>query len=158
MNPEMQISRLLAGVDALIQCVTSMDGALFLEKLNGWSPRDIVAHLIGWNRYVIAGSEQIRKGELPFYDIDCGENYSRVNAVLVRDYPSTDKRVMIDELRASARELQSYLQSLGVEEWGRDYGVRHRGATITIQNTVDELIEDYAHHRRQIEGCERPRC
>ena len=35
-------------------------------------------------------------------------------------------------------------------EWARDYGVRHGGAIVTIENTVDDLIDDYAHHAEQI--------
>lgn len=35
--------------------------------------------------------------------------------------------------------------------WERDFGVRHQGAPVTIGGTVDELVADYAHHRRQIE-------
>jgi hypothetical protein len=31
-----------------------------------------------------------------------------------------------------------------------DYGVRLKGAVITIQNTVDELIEDYDIHIERI--------
>jgi hypothetical protein len=154
---ETQIANLGAGVEEFARCVDSLNEELFLEKGKRWSPRDIVAHLIGWNRYVIEGSKQLKRRELPFYDIDPGESYSNVNAVLVRDYSSTDKRELLDELHASAGELARFLESLNPGEWDRDYGVRHKGETLTIQGTVDELIRDYAHHRVQIEEwTERP--
>ena len=123
---------------------------MFLTPINGWSPRDIVAHLVGWNRYLVEGADQIRRGELPFYDIDPGDDYGKVNAVLVRKYSSTNREELLDELRVSARELQQYLRSLDPAEWDRDYGVRRAGATITIRNSVDELIADYDHHGVQI--------
>ncbi len=148
---EGQIERFQENLEALVQCVTSLDQRLFLEKLGGWAPRDIVAHLVGWNRYVIEGSEQLKNKELPFYDVDAGENYSSVNAVLVRRHSSRDREVLLEELRASARELKEYLRSLDPGEWDRDYGVRNEGSVITIRDTVDELIADYAHHRSQIE-------
>jgi hypothetical protein len=119
--------------------------------LNGWSPRDILAHLIGWNRHVIEGSRQIQRGELPFYDIDPGENYSTVNAALVHQYSATDRQLLLEELHASARDLQEFLGSLDAEVWASDFGVRHGGSKVTIRDTVEELIEDYDHHRRQIE-------
>jgi hypothetical protein len=152
MTIEMQVSKLGSSVDEFARCVGSLDEELFFKKINRWSPGDIVAHLIGWNRYIIEGSKQIKRGELPFYDIDPGENYSNVNAVLVRQYSSGGKQDLLDELRASAGELKQFLLLLDHSEWDRDYGVRHQGSTITIRNTVDDLISDYAHHRKQIEG------
>ena len=154
MSIRAQVARLDLGVEALARCVATLTQDSFVSTRGSWSPRDILAHLAGWNRYVIKGSGQIRKGELPFYDIDPGENYSNVNAVLVREYPSTEKPELLAELRASARELGQHLLALDPEAWDRDYGVRHRGATITVRNTVDELIEDYAHHTAQIEEWE----
>ncbi len=151
MTIEMQITELGLSVDDFARCVASLDEGLFLKKNKSWSPRDIVAHLIGWNRYIIEGSKQIMRGELPFYDIDPGEDYCKVNAVLVRQYSSVDKPELLDELRATAGALKQFLQSLDQSEWDRDYGVRHQGSVITIYNTVDELISDYAHHRKQIE-------
>lgn len=151
MTIETQITRLGLSVEDFARCVASLNEELFLKNLNLWSPRDIVAHLVGWNRYIIEGSKQIRRGELPFYDIDPGENYSNVNAVLVREYSSRDKKELLDELKASTQELKQFLHSLDSSEWDHDYGVRHQGSTITIRNTVDELIEDYDKHREQIE-------
>jgi hypothetical protein len=148
---EEQIKRLDDNVGDLIRCVMSLKGKLFLEELNHWSPRDIVAHLTGWNRYLIDGSKQIMRGELPFYDVDPGDNYSKVNAVLVQEYSSRDRRELLDDLRASAGELTQFLQSLDPHNWDHDYGVRHKGLNITVRNSVDELIDDYAHHREQIE-------
>ena len=152
---EEQIAKFDQSIEDFVRCVASLNEELFLKRLNHWSPRDVVAHLIGWNRYIIEGSNQIRRGELPFYDIDPGEDYSKVNAVLVLEYSSTDRQEMLDELQASAQELKRFIQSLDSSEWSRDYGVRHKGAIITIQNTVDELIEDYDIHRERIKEWER---
>ncbi len=70
MTIEMQIAKLGLSVEDFARCVASLNEELFLKKLDSWSPRDIVAHLIGWNYYIIEGSKQIKRGELPFYDID----------------------------------------------------------------------------------------
>jgi hypothetical protein len=66
-----------------------------------------------------------------------------MNDVLVREYSSTDRQEMLDELQDLAQELKGFIRSLDSSEWSRDYGVRHKGAIITIQNTVDELITTY---------------
>ena len=150
MNIETQIAKFDQSIEDFIHCVASLKEELFLKKHTQWSSRDDVAHLIGWNRYIIEGGNQIMRGELPFYDIDPGEDYSNVNAVLVREISSTDRQEMLDELRVSAQELKRFIQSLDSSEWSRDYGVRLEGDVITIQNTVDELIEDYDIHTERI--------
>jgi hypothetical protein len=110
-----------------------------------------VAHLIGWNRYTIEGCQQIRRRELPFYLIDPGDDFSKVNAMSVRKYNSKDRRKLVNELEASAQELRRFLFSLDRTEWEADYGVRYRGGPVTVRNSLDALISDYVLHRQQIE-------
>ncbi len=146
-----QIARLDRSVEELAAAVASLDEKLFLERLNGWSSRDIVAHLVGWNRFIIEGSRQITRGELPSYDVDPGENYSKVNARLIREYPTTDRHELLEELRTSARELGRFLKTQDADTWQRDFGLRHQDSIVTIRNTVEELIDDYGHHLHQID-------
>jgi hypothetical protein len=150
MNIEMQIAKFDQSIEDFVHCVASLNEEFFLKRSDHWSPRDVVAHLIGWNRYTIEGSNQIRRGELPFYEIDPGEDCCKVNAVLILEYSSTDIQEMLDELQVSYQELKRFIQSLDSSEWSRDYGVRLEGDVITIQNTVDELIEDYDIHTERI--------
>lgn len=131
--------------------MTSPGPEQFLTPRNGSSSRDIVAHLIGWNRYIIKGSREIIKGELPFYDVDPGEKYSKVNADLISKYPSEDTRKLLHQLDQSAENLKEYLLALHREVWASDFGVRHRDSVVTIQNTVGDLSEDYHHHCSQID-------
>jgi hypothetical protein len=150
MNIETQIAKFDQSIEDFVHCVASLNEEFFLRRSDHWSPRDVVAHLIGWNRYTIEGSNQIRRGELPFYEFDPGEDCSKVNAVLILEYSSTDKQEILDELRVSYQELKRFIQSLDSSEWSRDYGVRLEGDVITIQSTVDELIEDYDIHTERI--------
>ena len=148
---ESQIDRFDSAVKRLEDSLVALQQESFLARLNGWSPRDILAHLIGWNHHVIEGGRQIQLGELPFYDIDPGENYSKVNEASVQKIRATDRQILIKELHSSANDLKEYLRSLEPEAWAKDFGVRHGGSTVTIRDTVDELIEDYDHHRKQVE-------
>jgi hypothetical protein len=148
---ENQIALFEKEVAAFEECVRSLHEDQFLRKLNHWSPRDIVAHLIGWNRALIQGCNQIRKGELPFYDIDPGENYSKINDGFVKTISSESPEKLLSAMDTSARELSDFLRTVNPDEWDHDYGVRHKEAVITIRNSMDELIEDYTHHLRQIE-------
>jgi hypothetical protein len=82
---EDQIDHLERSVEAFAASVAALDDRLFLSKVSGWTPRDIQAHLTGWNRHIVRGAKQILRGELPFYDVDPGPDYSKVNAALVRE-------------------------------------------------------------------------
>lgn len=147
---EKQVERLEKSVDGFVESIAAFDDNLFLDTTNGWSARDIAAHLIGWNLYIIKGGKQILRGELPFYDIDPGENYSKINAAIIREYSSPNKQKLIDGLKATLAELKQFLLSLSIEEWPHDYGVRHKEEVVTIQSTIDDLIEDYHHHKEQL--------
>jgi hypothetical protein len=148
---EEQVRQLEGCVEAFAASVAALDQRLFLTKVTNWTPRDIVAHLIGWDRYIALGAEQILRGELPFYDVDPGPNYSKVNAALVRACPDPDRTTLLTSLAASARELTDFLRGLDSGAWNRDFGVRHGSETLTVKSTVDDLIADYHHHRSQLE-------
>ena len=75
-----------------------------------------------------------------------------MNRAHLRDYPSPSRDELLAELRASAGELSAALSALDPASWARDYGVRHKGQTVTVESTVRDLIVDYAHHGEQIEG------
>lgn len=145
-----QIEELERSVEEFITSLVDVNPRRLLEPLGRWTPRDVIAHLIGWNRYTVRGCRELLEGRLPFYDVDPGENYAKVNAVLVREVSSEEKNDLLRDLRTSCAELTDYLRGLTPEDWERDYGVRHRGKTVTVRNSVDDLIEDYVHHRRQI--------
>lgn len=146
-----QIRALNDAVAAFVALVDRLDQETFVGPLGRWSVRDVVAHLIGWNRYTVRGAKQIARGELPFYDVDPGEDYAKVNRDHVRAYPSLVKEELLAELRASARELTEALSRLEPDTWDHDFGVRHKGETVTIRSTVDDVVADYAHHAAQIQ-------
>jgi hypothetical protein len=151
MSTEEQVKRLARRIEEFARCVESPPEGAFLEKIGDWAPRDVLAHLIGWNRLTIAGCQQIARGETPFYFVDPGDDFSKVNAVLVRKYGATDQGRLLSQLEASVQELQQFVASLGPTEWETYYGVRYRGGVVTIRNTVDVLIYEYTVHRQRIE-------
>ena len=151
MTLDEQLDQLERSVEAFAGSLAALDERLFLRKVTGWTPRDIVAHLIGWNRYIVRGAREILRGRLPFYDVDPVPDYSKVNAVLVREWADTDRTALLNSLAASTQELATFLRGMDRSAWDRDFGVRHKGETLTVKNTVDDLIGDYHHHRVQLE-------
>lgn len=146
-----QVDNLNHCVQEFINCVDLLPESLFLKKMNDWSPRDVTAHLIGWNLYTIKGCQQLMKGELPFYFIDPGVDFCKVNALLVREYDSKDKKKLIVQLNASTTELKKFLSAVTPADWESNFGVIYNGETVTIKNSADALISDFVTHRHQIE-------
>jgi hypothetical protein len=153
MNLREQVDVFDRRVQEFEKCIASAPPESFLIPLEDdeWSARDILAHLIGWNRYTIQGYEQIRRGDLPFYYVNPGQDFGKVNTTLVRAYPARDRQALLDELQASWQELKEYLLGLDPADWERDFGVRYKEFAITIQNSAEALADDYRHHRAQIE-------
>ncbi len=147
---EAQIENLQEGVRVISSSVEALSAERFLGPLGNWTPRDVVAHLIGWNRYSVTGSRQLLKGEQPFYDEDPGEDYSNVNARLVSEYSSRDRTELLAEHAQAAAELAKYLRSLSPHDWQRETGVSFDGDELVIRQNVDWLIEDHHYHGEQL--------
>ena len=146
-----QVDNLNHAVQEFAECINSLPESLFLKKIDVWTPRDVTAHLIGWNLHTIKGCQQLRKGELPFYFIDPGDDFRKVNASLIKEYDSKDKEELLKQLNTSAENLKSYLIATKPADWETDFGVRYKGQIITIKNSVDALTYDFISHRHQIE-------
>lgn len=56
MSLESRIERLHEVLASFERAVLDLDEPRFLVPNGSWTPRDIVAHLIGWNRLVIEGT------------------------------------------------------------------------------------------------------
>ena len=150
-SPKEQVDNFDLNIKEYIRCLDSLPEVLFLKKMDDWTPRDITAHLIGWNLYTIEGCQQIRRGEIPSFFVDPGDDFSKVNAVSVREHNSTDKAELIEKMEASAEQLKQYILSLDPTDWVTDYGVTYKGGAVTIRNMVDALGYDFDSHRQQIE-------
>ncbi len=148
---EKQIDNLDEGVLAVRVAVEKLSSDAFLGALGNWTPRDVVAHLVGWHRYTARGARQLLEGELPFYEIEPGEDYSRANARLVAEYPSEDRVELLAELEKAAGEMAAFLRSLSEAQWRGGSGVLVEAEEMTIRQNVDWLIEDHHHHSEQIQ-------
>src|SRR5262245_40079347 len=150
MTVQDQIKEFETELEKFYHCVENIPDDLFQNKIGNWTVRDIVAHLVGWNLYIIQGSKQVLKGETPFYDSDPGENWNKVNADLIARHNTTDKKKILQELKQTGAEVKAFLNQVRAEDWNRDFGVREKGKVVTVQTTLDGLIEDYPHHAKQI--------
>ena len=152
MTIKTQVDRFDQSVKKFASCIEALSEKSFLRKLNGWSPRDVVAHLIGWNRYYIIGCDQIRQGELPFYYVDPGEDFSKVNAAAVQLYDSTDAVELLHELEVSYQELARRLFSVDPNDWTRKKQTERLSYPVSIEMCIQAISDDYVHHQGEIEA------
>ncbi len=137
--------------EALREAINAVPDHHFTAPMAGWSPRDVVAHLIHWNRLMIAACQSILKGETPTYYADHAYNYRNINAEAVAKYNSLDKSVMLSELETSLGELQAFARGLNPADLDAETGVMHyRGVPATVTCTLGSLAQDYEEHAREI--------
>ncbi|NMC13675.1 MAG: ClbS/DfsB family four-helix bundle protein [Chloroflexi bacterium] len=134
-----------------INVINSLSEEQFLSHLYEWTPRDIVAHLIGWNTLMIEASLSILAGKQPAYYDDTPFNYSHINAGYTAKYSSQSREELLKELNSSLAELEAFIQGLSEEELEKDYGVRHySGVPATVKKIIASLAGDYEYHTQQI--------
>ncbi len=134
-----------------VRVVEALRADRFLASLGEWTPRDIVAHLVGWNRNVLVGCQQIQSGLQPFYHVDGPNDYRALNAEIIARFNSTDRPALLRELSKGRDLLVSYLEGVDEREWSKDFGVRHyRGGPATIARAIESLTADYVNHAAEI--------
>ncbi len=119
--------------------------------MNGWSPREVVAHLIGWNSLMIEASLSILAGKTPAYYDDAPNNYSHINAGFTARYSSQSKQELLAELKSSMEGFEAFVLALPDGELAAQHGVRHySGSSATVSKIIASLAGDYQFHTQQI--------
>jgi hypothetical protein len=131
--------------------ILSLSDQQFLSPMDGWAPRDVVAHLVGWNGLMIESSLSILAGSPPAYYADVQNNYSTINAGFTAQYSSRSKQALLAELVSSMEKFKAFIHSLPAEELAADHGVAHYGGSpATLAKIINSLAGDYQAHTRQI--------
>jgi hypothetical protein len=134
-----------------VELVRRLTPVQLLRRDGDWAPRDVVAHLIGWNRNIRLGCDEIRAGTAPFYHGDAANDYRTINAGFTTRYDSTDGDVLLSELAEASRALREYFEGMSESDWARDFGPQHyRGGPATIDRCAESITREYEEHGRQI--------
>ncbi len=135
-----------------IAAIESLAAEQFLTQIDAdWTPRDVVAHLVWWNENMLDVCKGLQRGVTPAYYADAPD-YRNINAQAIAAFPSRDRGVLLQQLRATLDAFTHYLRALDAAEWDVERGVTHyRGGAATIRRVAESLAGDYAQHTRQIE-------
>ncbi len=145
------IDALTRAADDFMRVIELLRAEWFLTFIDDWTPRDIAAHLAWWNRNMIAASQSVRAGKTPAYYVDAANDYRNINAQAIAEFPATDRRILLAQLRATLDEFRQYLQTLAPNDWDSGVDVQHyRGGAATTQRIVQSLTGDYECHTQQI--------
>jgi hypothetical protein len=147
------IQRLQGNISRFTDVIRALPEAVFLHRFTEWAPRDVVAHLIGWNYLTREGIAGIRQGISPAYIEDYPNNFATANAASVATYAATERNVLLAELQRSADLLLADLHRLAPADWMHDFGARNPiGRPVFIQRQVDGLSDDYLAHAQEVEA------
>ena len=157
-NRDKQLTDLDTAYGAFLQTVRGLSPEAFLRSLGDWTPRDIVAHLIGWNRITLVGCGELREGVEPFYFYDGTNDYRKVNAKFFRQFGSENRDALLEEMAVTMDALAAFLKTIDEAEWEADTGIVHyRGGPATVARCVDSLVRDYRKHREEIVSADNQR-
>ncbi len=150
-NRTHQLTDLETAYNDFMQTASHLSAEDLMRSLGDWTPRDILAHFVGWNRITLVGCAELCEGVEPFYFHDGTNDYRKVNASFFTRYNSSDLNMLLTQVKDTMDALASYLRTVNENEWELDTGVIHyRGGPATVARCVDSLIRDYRKHREEI--------
>lgn len=150
-TPAQTIARLRASIVAFVACIEPLAPNALLHPVTGWSPRDVAAHLIGWNVLTLEGCRALQQGEPPAYLDGEEDDFQHVNAASVARYTIQDKHELLGQLRETADTLLAYLEQMDPGDWEREWGVNGpSGRPATIRQQVAPLAADYLGHAQEV--------
>jgi hypothetical protein len=118
--------------------------------LGNWSPADVLAHLIGWDRTNSEAAQELLEGRLPSFYAYIDHDWRAYNALLVRRYERDDFDQLIEDASRSHRDLVNVLTGLPANEIVKDRGIRFRGWKVTIERLIKAEASDEREHAKQL--------
>ena len=100
-----QLGDLETAYSAFMETLKSLASEKFLASLGDWTPRDIAAHFVGWNRITLVGCSELREGVEPFYFYDGTNDYRKVNARFLVQFPSPERDELLKEINVTKDAL-----------------------------------------------------
>ncbi len=145
----------LVQLDAIRTGILDFALALPREKqdrvfLGEWTPRDLIAHLAGWDIALLAAAQDILVGQLPgFYHLR-DEDWKTINSQFVKQYNQGTWAELLKKVEGSHGELLAFLDTLPQEEFTENHGVTYDGSPVTIGRLMAGEIKDEKEHYDQL--------
>lgn len=119
-----------------------------VEGAHGWSGRDLIAHIVGWQEFALAIAKELAVGEASptIAKIDAeweakGDTMNDEMLAAWRDLPPAEVR---HRLTSVPGELRGYLTVVPESRW-----VKH---ATHLKTFIEETLEHYDDHRKDLEA------
>ena len=148
---EQVISNLIEARQKVLKEVSKLSEAEQDQVFLGiWSIKDLVAHLIGWDKTNLQAVKSVLNGQVPSFYEHRDPDWRTYNAMLVKKYMKGSTQELIATAKRSQERLLQLLQTIPPEHLNEDFGVRFRGYKVTIQRLLEAETEDEQIHYKQI--------
>lgn len=125
--------------------------------LGSWSPRHLMAHLVGWDATNLKASTELRAGMLPSFYKHHDPDWASYNAKLVARHNRGSFRQLLAAAQRSHQRLIQHLEGIPAEEITRDRNVRYRGWRVTIERLLAAEASDERVHLGELRRFSRAR-
>ncbi len=120
--------------------------------LGGWSLKDLLAHLVGWDYTNIQAVKAILADKVPAFFSHYDSDWRTYNARLVTRYKLNNFRQLVRAVKKSHRDLITLLHSVPAQEFSKDRRLRSDGEKVTIASILQvELGDERVHHQQIVE-------
>jgi uncharacterized damage-inducible protein DinB len=135
---------------SFVESLRNLDEELWTTPIaeNKWSVRDIIGHIMFWDKYTQEEAIMKIKTNQPVTVDDV--NIDEFNQKAVEYVKTTDKDEIINHTVQYRQEIIETLKILSEETFFNNY-IDSSGNNFSINNFLEEFITHDDHHKRQIE-------
>jgi hypothetical protein len=119
-----------------------------VDAAHGWSARDLIAHMVGWQQLALAIAKELAVSEtspeLARIDREWAADGDQMNADMIAAWRALSPAEVRDRLESVAGELRGYLTVVPETRW-----VKH---PTNLRPFIEETLDHYEDHRDDLEA------
>jgi hypothetical protein len=119
-----------------------------VDAAHGWSARDLIAHMVGWQQVALTVAKQLAVGEtspeIGRINAEWDARGDELNAEMIATWRDLSPADVRDRLQSVAGELRGYLTVVPESRW-----IKH---PTHLETFVEETLEHYDDHRADLEA------
>ena len=118
--------------------------------LGTWSPREMLAHLAGWDETNFNAANEILSGELPGFYGHFDRDWATYNARLVNEHAIDDFEDLLSSVRGTQKKLLDLIEDIPADDLWKDRGIRAKRWKVTIGSLLEVELQDEEQHYSQL--------
>ncbi len=115
-----------------------------------WSPRHLIAHLIGWDYTNITAATELIAGRLPTFYEHHDRDWSSYNKELIGKHNRGSYNNLLLAAKRSHQKLLSFIEDVSPKDFILDRNIRYHGWRVTIERLLLSEAKDEKIHLSQL--------